>query len=224
MSVIATITVQAGDFTLGTALAADPELRIRLERVVPLGESFVPFFWASAESVDQLEAALRTEGDIDSFDVLDTTNGEALVWVRWRENVDGLVKAIASSEGKILEAVGQGQEWTIQLRFPAHGDLSTFYQTCVDKHIAVDLQSVHAVVSRDADDGSGELTDTQRETLAVALENGYFEVPRKITLVDLAEMLDVSDTAASQRLRRGITTLLRGTFDTEETETEAVSR
>jgi len=53
-----------------------------------------------------------------------------------------------------------------------------------------------------------ELTDDRREALEAALEEGYFEVPRRIDLVELADQLDISDSALSQRLRRGITTVL----------------
>jgi hypothetical protein len=56
------------------------------------------------------------------------------------------------------------------------------------------------------------LTDRQREALRVALETGYFSVPRETSLEDLAKRLDVSDTAASQRLRRGVENLIADRF------------
>jgi len=52
------------------------------------------------------------------------------------------------------------------------------------------------------------LTDIQRETLTAALEAGYFAVPRTATLQDLADEFGVSDTAISQRIRRGVARLL----------------
>lgn len=60
------------------------------------------------------------------------------------------------------------------------------------------------------------LTDVQRETLLAAHETGYFEVPREATLGDLAEQLGVTDTAASQRLRRGMATLVAATLASSE--------
>lgn len=58
---------------------------------------------------------------------------------------------------------------------------------------------------------SRSLTRDERETLRRALELGYFEVPRGVTLVDLAEDLDRSDVEVSRSLRRGMGTVLRTT-------------
>lgn len=46
------------------------------------------------------------------------------------------------------------------------------------------------------------LTDRQREYLAVAHANGYFEVPRESTLAEVAETLDVDPSSASETIRR----------------------
>lgn len=50
----------------------------------------------------------------------------------------------------------------------------------------------------------------------MALERGYFDVPRQVNLTGLAEEMDVSDTAVSQRIRRGITGLLMATLSNSE--------
>lgn len=48
----------------------------------------------------------------------------------------------------------------------------------------------------------GLLTDRQREVLAAAVWNGYFEVPRECTLAELADDLGVDKSTASTVLRR----------------------
>lgn len=57
------------------------------------------------------------------------------------------------------------------------------------------------------------LSDKQMETLQTALECGYFEVPRGITLKELAKELGCSHQATSERLRRAnnriVTALVR---------------
>lgn len=47
----------------------------------------------------------------------------------------------------------------------------------------------------------GVLTDKQRRTLEIALEEGYYERPREISLSELADRLDISKSAVSQRIR-----------------------
>jgi predicted DNA binding protein len=63
----------------------------------------------------------------------------------------------------------------------------------------------------EADDSTGALTDEQRAALRVALEKGYFEVPRATTLVEVAAELDRSDVEVSRQLRHGVGTVLRET-------------
>lgn len=58
-----------------------------------------------------------------------------------------------------------------------------------------------SVVHSDA--RSGVLTDRQRECLEVALREGYFDVPRGCTLVDVAAELGVDKSSASETIRRG---------------------
>ncbi|RBI59918.1 hypothetical protein DMJ13_19640 [halophilic archaeon] len=46
-----------------------------------------------------------------------------------------------------------------------------------------------------------ELTEDQRNALAMALEHGYYEVPREIDQSTLADNLGISHQAMSERLR-----------------------
>jgi predicted DNA binding protein len=213
MSVLAVIGVPAQDFTFGGTLTINPGLHVRLERVVPLGSTFIPYVWAKDDSVDAIEAALRAEDDIESFRIVDTVDGEALIRVEWVRDLDGLLDVMAETGATILEGEGGSDTWTFQLRFDDREDLTAFYQQCAEREISIDLKRVHNPGVR-ADAGAGlDLTKAQRKTLQHALERGYFEVPRGITITELAADLGVSDTAVSQRIRRGLTTLLLAILD-----------
>ncbi|MDX1748149.1 MAG: helix-turn-helix domain-containing protein, partial [Halobacteriales archaeon] len=52
------------------------------------------------------------------------------------------------------------------------------------------------------------LSADQREALTLALDEGYFDVPRRINLITIADRLGISDSAASQRIRRGLSAVL----------------
>jgi len=58
----------------------------------------------------------------------------------------------------------------------------------------------------------GALTDQQREALVAAYENGYFQVPRSVSMDDLASEFGISDSALSQRIRRGTAALIAETI------------
>jgi len=57
-------------------------------------------------------------------------------------------------------------------------------------------------------EGCQALTDVERRTLQTAVQEGYFETPREITLGELADEFDVSKPAVSKNLRRGERKLL----------------
>lgn len=221
MSVIASFSVHANDFTLGKTISGNPGTRIQLDRVIPIGDTFIPYFWATDETVDAIEDRLSAEADIASFEVVEVMNGEALVRVEWEEQVDGLLEAMAETGASILEGVGEHDVWRLRLRFDDHDRLSEFFRRCAEKRISMELETVHNPGVHQAIDLESKLTDAQREALELALREGYFDVPRRINLVDMAEELGLSDSAISQRIRRGIATVLRDTaIESEPTEEE----
>ena len=57
-----------------------------------------------------------------------------------------------------------------------------------------------------------ELRFEDDEALVLAVERGYYDIPRQCTTAQLAAVLGVSDQAVSERLRRGIATLVEGTL------------
>lgn len=64
-------------------------------------------------------------------------------------------------------------------------------------------------------DGDRILTDRQREVLMYAISAGYFQVPRKLGLKELAEQLEMSEGALSELLRRAEGRVLTWFFDQE---------
>ncbi len=53
------------------------------------------------------------------------------------------------------------------------------------------------------------LTEKQQEALVLAVEQGYYEQPRRATLEDLAEVLDVGKSAVSHRLKAAEAKIIR---------------
>jgi len=51
---------------------------------------------------------------------------------------------------------------------------------------------------------SNTLPNEQYETLSLAVEEGYFQTPREVTLDELADQLDVPRSTVSYRLRRAV--------------------
>lgn len=63
--------------------------------------------------------------------------------------------------------------------------------------------------------GSGSIRAEQREVLAAAVDRGYFETPREVTLDELAASLELPRSTVSYRLRRATAELAKEFVDHE---------
>lgn len=214
MSVIATVTIPATEFPLGSLLDGDAERDVTVETMVPTSEGSIPYLWVPLEVVDSVLEGLETNSSVAAAAVVDDLDDSVLVKIEWDDRVNGVLESIRENEAIVTNAVGTASQWTFRLRFPSYENLSTFYTTCVEQGISLELVQLHEAVSPDSQHRFG-LTGAQRDLIVSAYEAGYFDVPRKTTLVELGERLGISDSAVSQRLRRGLSTLINSTLVVE---------
>lgn len=212
MSVIVELMIPAEDFLLGEILCEGSDIQIYLEDIIPIEDPGVPYFRIQNDNLETIEQALTEASDIASYDIVDTAGDEALVRVNWVKRADGFIDTIVSTDATVLQATGHNGCWDVQLRFDTHEELTVFYHRCVEKGLSFTLRRMHNSGLPNRNGLEFSLTNRQRETLVRAYEEGYFEIPRRMDLVELADILGISDTAVSQRLRRGITTLLTATL------------
>ena len=59
------------------------------------------------------------------------------------------------------------------------------------------------------------VTAPQREALILAVREGYYDLPRETNTTELGDQLGISDQAVTERLRRGIGTLVRNLLMSE---------
>ncbi|WP_436343938.1 helix-turn-helix domain-containing protein [Natronorubrum sp. FCH18a] len=215
MSIIATVVVPAAEFPLGSLSELDEDVTLTVEPTVPTSESVVPYFWAPASVADAVVDALEYEPVVATASIVDETDEHVLVKVTWNDRVNGILESIRERDAIVTSAVGTDTEWTFRLRFPSYEDLSGFYTNCVDQGISMELVQLHETVSSGTSREFG-LTTAQRELITAAYRAGYFDVPRRTTLVELGQQLGVSDSAVSQRLRRGLAALIGSTIAADQ--------
>ena len=75
--------------------------------------------------------------------------------------------------------------------FPDRDVLSATYEFCRDRNPTFDLRQVYEL-SNASQRGHFGLTDEQHDALVAGLKSGYFDVPRRATMDDLAADLGVS--------------------------------
>jgi predicted DNA binding protein len=150
---------------------------------------------------------LRDE-DVDRAEVVDHVADAVLVRVTWADRRHPLSEALVAVEATCFEGVVRNGAWHLRLRFPSRESLSGCYQECVDHGVTLTVNGIYDHARFERSHARAALSDRQRETLRTAFEAGYFAVPRETTLEELGVQLGISDTAASQRIRRGLQELL----------------
>ncbi len=205
MSVTADLSISGDEFVLGTALLTDADIHIELERVVPTSQQVLPFFWAIGSEFETFEADVQSNPSVQNLVALDRVEGRVLYRVEWSEEVESFIYGIAEVGATILEATGD-QVWRFRLRFHDHGSLSDFHDYCETRGISYTLDRVTTDIAEEKEEFG--LTPEQRETLVLALEKNYFNVPRGVTLGELAEELGVTQQSVSERVRRGTGSVL----------------
>lgn len=211
MSVIATVSIPATEFPLGSLLDSDLDATVTVETTVPTSEDVIPYLWVPLEVVDSVREELETKPRVNDVSVVDELDDSALVKIDWADRVNGVLESIRQHEIIVTSAVGTPDQWLFRLRFPSYEDLSAFYSNCVDRDISLELVQLHEAVDPDSQCRFG-LTNAQRDLVVSAYEAGYFDIPRRTTLVELGERLGISDSAVSQRLRRGLAALISSTL------------
>jgi len=207
MSVIVEFSIPDEEFLLGAVLAPPPPMTIELERLVPTGSSIIPFLWVRGEDFESFEGRVSAHEAIGAFEALDRLEDWVLYRTQWAGDPFSLLHSIEESDGAILEAEGN-DGWSFRLRFPNHDALSTFYNLCTHNDIAIHIDRSYTLTEKNDFGRQLGLSQEQRAALVLALRTGYFETPRRGSLETLAEELDISEQAVSDRIRRGNRTIL----------------
>jgi predicted DNA binding protein len=206
---IVDITIPADAFELGSLLDEIPGVHIELERIVPIHDSIIPLFWVSNGDEDEIVATLESSPLTESVQFLTDDGKRQLFEVRWSLEVDGFVQTLMETHARMLEGESIGEGWDFRLQFPSHDELSSFREQCEGKDIPVLLRRVY---NPHYPHEGNSMSSEQQEALMTAYERGYFDIPRGTTIGELAEIYDISDNAFSQRLRRGLASLVYETM------------
>ena len=200
---------------VGRSTSGDPNVRVELERVVPLEEARIPFLWATGDEFGEFERHLQNSEIVKHAEALTRVGDSVLYYVEWYEAKETFLNGV-SEEGSILAAHSGGpvsdpgeRTWSFTVRFRDHTTLTRFHQFYQAHEFPVYIDRVHSLEEGPRSEYAFGLTAKQREIVLLAIKKGYYDVPRGATLEEIADELGVSRQAASERLRRGTGMVLR---------------
>lgn len=167
--------------------------------------------WAYGDDPEAVEPALEADDTVAAFSLLEDPGDRRLYSVTLSERGQAHLTYPTAAEYDIgYQEITVTGDTNIRARVPTREALFAYRDVCREKGIPFRIQRIFEE-SAAAGDRYG-VTERQWEALIVALEEGYFDVPRETTLSAVATKLDISDQALSARLRRGQANLLRNTI------------
>ena len=207
MSVVLDVSVPTESFALGQVLSTASDVRVELERLVPMGADRSLHLWARGTNRSAFTRSVRSDPRVDAFVPLEECDERTLYRLELSDTTGAIVTAVCETDAVIVRGT-LDEEWQFRFRFPDHDRMSTFHDRCRSDGVPIRVDRV------DRTNGDGDradvhgLSDPQREALVVALERGYFATPSETDLEALASEFDISHQALSSRLRRGLEAVL----------------
>ncbi len=156
------------------------------------------------QALKEREAELLARYDLDYFQVLRRDEGKreftALIKQRTSQALKGILSELHLEAFLTLPTILGEEECVIS--FCAKGDdLAEVLHILKGMNLPFEVRSL-GKYEPPTSQWARKLTERQREILRLALESGYYEVPARISLTDLAKAVGISKAAMSKGLRR----------------------
>jgi RNA polymerase sigma factor (sigma-70 family) len=209
--IVAQLSLRHPDLVLRPSLRRAPAITVEPDYwTVADGDERFLFFTAYGTEFDGFERALEIDPTVLDPVLADRFQDRRIYRVTLTDRAITLVEETAAVGGRLRTCSSTRDGWQFQLRFPSRDALVAFNGHCRERDVSVTVE--HLSIADEHRESVVSLTEKQQELLAVAYEEGYFDVPRRISQQELADRLGVSKSAVSQRLRRAIAELCASTF------------
>jgi predicted DNA binding protein len=207
MGLFATYELRCSHLPLVDVAAAVPDADLSVS-LVASADGPIPLVVHLADGpADAVEREFDAAAFVDTYTVLGADDGTRRYKVRpavgldayWTDELDDVaeLRALADTDSEIQSSEVRPWGWVQRGWFADREVLARFREFWSEQGGFV----LRRLTPEDAGGAAG-LTDRQREALVTAHEMGYFEVPRRASLADVAAELGVGTSALSERLRR----------------------
>ena len=201
MATVMEFTSPAAEFPLGSVFEELPGAVVELERLIPHESLIIPYFWVRRADTEDIESAFDSHEGVTNIRVVDSIENEYLMRAEWEQAYFGILSALAKANVVVLSGIGTKEQWRFEVRGESQEAIASFREYCQENEIPITITAVHAMIPVHGD--GYQLTETQREALVLAYEQGYFDTPRERSLEEIAEELGITQQSLSARLRRG---------------------
>ncbi|SEH16174.1 hypothetical protein SAMN04487967_2476 [Natronorubrum sediminis] len=169
--------------------------------------------WVHADEYEAFEAGLEGDSTIKEPHQIVCLDDRRLYRLELTcEGHQASVYPLVVEVGGVLQEVTADHDgWRFQAAFPSEDALERFHRFFRERDSGIELRRLYE--EREA---SGRMchgtTEEQRELLVGAVDEGYLDIPRACSLEELGAEFSISSNAASERFRRGVSTLVENTI------------
>ncbi len=217
MTSIADIEIPADGTGTGQLFADMPSLSCEMERVIA---SSGHGLWLSGPSQSEIEDALNEADAIGTYSQISSDEDRWLYDIEFEPDTVDPFEIVLEEGGTVLSASASNGTWLLSVRVVDRESVSSLYDRLDDNDVTPTIVRLFDL-AEETHSQCG-LTTRQYETLVAAIDHGYFEIPREVSMQELSEELGISHQALSERLRRAYRALVTSELDVTE-EDAAVS-
>jgi predicted DNA binding protein len=211
MATIVKGSLPADNFALRESLSSLPDVEFEVEQIVETGEEAVmPLLWVRGAKAEAIEEAFANDPSVSDPSLIMEVDEQQLYRMEWVSQVGVVLQMLTNAEATVTDAYGAGETWYLRVLYPTRDSLSSTVEYCESNGVAFEVERIRELDGEPA--GRYGLSEGQYDALTTAATSGYYDIPREKDLQEVAEQLDVSHQALSERLRRGMLALIEDTL------------
>ncbi|WP_049998562.1 helix-turn-helix domain-containing protein [Halococcus sediminicola] len=217
MSTIAEFSIPIAEFALSETLERQPDMVFEVDRVVAHDTTHVvPFVRATQGDFGELTEILEADTSVEEVELLANVEGESYYRMVWINRAEIIGYMVAEQGATVHEAIASDDEWHLRVFFPERRGLSATNDYARENGFTLDVTAIYGL--GDLEEAQHNLTKQQYDTLTTAVERGYYDIPRGTNAKELANELDISHQALSERFRRATKNLVKNSLLVDEDE------
>jgi hypothetical protein len=190
-------------------------LHIKILDCKPVGDDKVSEIFeirCDPNKIDDVVKYLESSDYVDGMEILDVDKRNGVVLGVVRTSHCTICRLFSSSSECFLgTATYEVESNCIKWRLISHmGLIADIMDRLRDDGVDISIDSVTSIR---VEDDAPELTYKQEEILSLAWKLGLFDFPRRITISELAKMLNLSPATVTESLRASLKKILRSYFN-----------
>ena len=189
----------ATGFALVELFERVPDATVELEPAVASPDNHA-LLMIEADAHRAVDAALRSSPSVAAVERFGREEHRSRYRVTWEGHARRVLRGLVAEGVTLIDLHGASGRWKLRILAPDRGVIARAYDALEDLGCDPSCRSI--TTFGDGWANHPGVSDKQHKTLARAFELGYYDVPRGVTMEELAADLGISHQALSERFRR----------------------